>query len=191
MYTKLRPTQGCNARKVNCGRVYSAYTLKPEYFIDFFMWKMDPMSGFDIRLVFTLPPRDSTLQYKRCVHFWKNFPYITSLDRHISCVKSVYCSGRRSKQRIQGQRIIFEGKGPEGWNKKILLMYFPYWPESQKSYVFALPSFWTVISHQSFSTFHSTSVGALGLFTFRPQCTVHNMHIFELGVPVYSSFLCT
>ena len=21
--------QGCNARKVNCGRVYSAYTLKP------------------------------------------------------------------------------------------------------------------------------------------------------------------
>ena len=30
---------------------------------------MYPMSGFDIRLVFTLPPRDSTLQYKRCVHF--------------------------------------------------------------------------------------------------------------------------
>ena len=43
------------------------------------MWKMDPMSGFDIRLVFTLPPRDSTLQYKRCVHFWNNFPCITSL----------------------------------------------------------------------------------------------------------------
>ena len=35
----------------------------PECFIDFFIWKMDPMSGFDIRLVFTLPPRDSTLQY--------------------------------------------------------------------------------------------------------------------------------
>jgi len=35
-----------------------------------------------IRLVFTLPPRDSTLQYKRCkrcVHFWNNFPCITSL----------------------------------------------------------------------------------------------------------------
>ena len=45
----------------------------------FFMWKMDPMSGFDIRLVFTLPPRDSTLQYKRCVHFWNNFPCLTSL----------------------------------------------------------------------------------------------------------------
>ena len=29
---------------------------------------MDLMSGFDIRLVFTLPPSDSTLQYKRCVH---------------------------------------------------------------------------------------------------------------------------
>ena len=45
----------------------------------FLMWKMDPMSGFDIRLVFILPPRDSTLQYKRCVHFWNNFPCITSL----------------------------------------------------------------------------------------------------------------
>jgi len=28
-----------------------------------------PMSGFDIRLMFTLAPRDSTLKYKRCVHF--------------------------------------------------------------------------------------------------------------------------
>ena len=45
----------------------------------FFMWKMDPMSGFDIRHVFTLPPRDSTLQYKRCVYFGNNFPCITSL----------------------------------------------------------------------------------------------------------------
>ena len=45
----------------------------------FFMWKMDPMSGFDIRLVFTLPPRDSTLQYKRCVHLWNNFPCIATL----------------------------------------------------------------------------------------------------------------
>ena len=40
---------------------------------------MDSMSGCDIRLVFTLPPRDSTLQYKRCVHLWNNFPYITPL----------------------------------------------------------------------------------------------------------------
>jgi len=53
--------------------------LWPEYFIDFFMWKMDPMSGCDIRLVFTLPPRDCTLQYKRCVHLWNNFPCIITL----------------------------------------------------------------------------------------------------------------
>ena len=53
--------------------------LWPEYSIDFFLWKMDPMSGFDIRLGFKLPPRDSTLQYKRCVHLWNNFPCITSL----------------------------------------------------------------------------------------------------------------
>ena len=48
-----------------------------------FMGKMDPMSGFDIRLVFTLPPRDSTLQYKRCVHLWNNFPCIKSLTKFI------------------------------------------------------------------------------------------------------------
>ena len=45
----------------------------------FFMWKMDPMPGFDIRLAFTLPPRDSTLQYKRCVNLWNNFPCIITL----------------------------------------------------------------------------------------------------------------
>ena len=28
-----------------------------------FYVKLNPMSGYDIRLVFTLPPRDSTLQY--------------------------------------------------------------------------------------------------------------------------------
>ena len=44
-----------------------------------FMWKMDPMSGFHIRLVFTLPLSDSTLQYERCVHLWNNFPCIKSL----------------------------------------------------------------------------------------------------------------
>ena len=45
----------------------------------FFMWKMGPMSGFDILPVFTLPPRDSTLQFKRCVHLWNNFPCIITL----------------------------------------------------------------------------------------------------------------
>ena len=44
-----------------------------------FMWKMDPMLGFDIRLVFPFPPRDSTLQYKKCVHLWNNFPCIIIL----------------------------------------------------------------------------------------------------------------
>ena len=34
-----------------------------------------------------------------------------------------------------------------------------------------------------FSPFSSTAVGALDLFTFRPQCTVHNLRISELGVP--------
>ena len=42
--------------------------------------KMDPMSGSDNRLVFTLPPRNSTLQYKRCVHLWNNFPCIITLN---------------------------------------------------------------------------------------------------------------
>ena len=40
---------------------------------------MDPMLGFHIRLVFKLPPRDSTLQQKRCVHIWNNFPWIRTL----------------------------------------------------------------------------------------------------------------
>ena len=35
--------------------------------------KMDPMSGCKIRLVFTFPPKDSTLQYKKYVHFWITF----------------------------------------------------------------------------------------------------------------------
>ena len=61
--------------------------LWPEYFIDFFMWKMDPMSGCNIRLVFTLPPRDSSLQYKRCVHLWNNFPCIITFEISWSTVK--------------------------------------------------------------------------------------------------------
>ena len=41
--------------------------------------KMDSISGCDIRLVFTFPPKDSTLQYKKCVHLWNNFPCISTL----------------------------------------------------------------------------------------------------------------
>ena len=33
---------------------------------------MVPMSGCDIRFVFTLHSRDSTLQYKKCLHLWNN-----------------------------------------------------------------------------------------------------------------------
>ena len=53
--------------------------LWPEYFIDFLMWKMDPMLDCNNRLLFTLPSRDSKLQYKTCLHFWNNFPCITYL----------------------------------------------------------------------------------------------------------------
>ena len=42
---------------------------------------MDPISGFDIRLVFTLPPRDSTLQYKR-----NNLPCLTILALNVVMV---------------------------------------------------------------------------------------------------------
>ena len=44
---------------------------------------MDFMSGCDIRLVFTFPPKDSTLQYKKCVHLWNNFPSISTLINSI------------------------------------------------------------------------------------------------------------
>ena len=45
----------------------------------FFMWKMDPMLGCDIRLVFHYRPETVHLQYKRCVQLWNNFLYITPL----------------------------------------------------------------------------------------------------------------
>ena len=45
---------------------------------------MDPMSGFDIRLVFTLRPRDSTLQYKRCEHLHNNHKIIKIIKPHIT-----------------------------------------------------------------------------------------------------------
>ena len=45
---------------------------------------MDPMSGFDICLMFTLPPRDSILQYKKCIHLSNNFPCIITLDATVN-----------------------------------------------------------------------------------------------------------
>ena len=39
--------------------------LWPEYFIDYLRERWIPCQGFDNRLVFTLPPRDSTLQLQK------------------------------------------------------------------------------------------------------------------------------
>ena len=44
-----------------------------------------------------------------------------------------------------------------------------------------------VLQWEEIKTKNSASVGALGLFTFLPQCTVHNLRISVLGVPEYSS----
>ena len=59
------------------------------------MWEIDQISSFDIRLVFTLPPRDSTLEYKRYVHLWNNFPCILTLY-----VLMLYFSEPSSKSEI-------------------------------------------------------------------------------------------
>ena len=72
---------------------------------------MDPMSGFYIRLVFTLAPRDSTLQYKRCVHFWNNFPCLTSLSWSNSRY-SLCLTPELNSFRVHGDRSLwnFQGK---------------------------------------------------------------------------------
>ena len=76
------------------------------------MWKMDSVSGCDIRLVFTLPPRDSTLQYKRCVQLWNNFPYITPLTVHINAGNTVHNTHVTHIQVIkyteQGTRMVIQ-----------------------------------------------------------------------------------
>ena len=46
--------------------------------------------GCNIRLVFTLSPRDSTPQYKRCVHLWNNFPCIITI---VPAVSGLYIRG--------------------------------------------------------------------------------------------------
>ena len=50
--------------------------LWPEYFIVFLCERWIPC---DIRLDFTFQPRDSTLQYKKCLHLWNKFPCICTL----------------------------------------------------------------------------------------------------------------
>ena len=46
-----------------------------------FLWKWIPCQAVTIRLVFTFPPKDSTLQYKKFVHLWNNFPCIITLRK--------------------------------------------------------------------------------------------------------------
>ena len=101
--------------------IFNLYGLQDVHFAIWFFMKNIPITSLRVRLRIL---RSRRLQNEQ------EPPYLMR--------QAVYCSGRRSKQRIQGQRIIFKGKGPKGLNKNTLLLYFPYWPESQKSYAFAL-----------------------------------------------------
>ena len=85
----------------------------------FFMWKMDPMSGCNIRLVFTLPPRDSTLQYKRCVQLWNNSPYITPLVEVISLLYG--------NQGCRSQRLSWPFMCTNNKNKDLIPLLFHRW----------------------------------------------------------------
>ena len=96
----------------------------------FLMWKMDPMSagssGFDIRLVFTLPPRDSTLQYKRCVHFWNNFPCIKSLFTTGFSKNKILFSQIRRELSEQGSEHFLAGENDlvlEYYNRALMYRY--------------------------------------------------------------------
>ena len=53
---------------------------------------MDSMSGCDKRFVFTFPPKDSTLQYKKCLNLWNNFPCIIVPWLTPQIVKNVFLS---------------------------------------------------------------------------------------------------
>ena len=67
---------------------------------------MDSMSGCDIRLVFTFPPKENTLQYKKCVHLWNNFPCFSTLSKPM---RKVTCS---IQMRSQGGTIGAIGAKP-------------------------------------------------------------------------------
>ena len=85
--------------------------------ISFIFYVKDPMSGCCIGLVFTLPPRDSTLQYKRCQLLWNNFPCICTLFQ-TKCLTTTSISVRlilrRSKVRV------FLWIGDEGRPHKVI-----------------------------------------------------------------------
>ena len=47
--------------------------------------------------------------------------------------------GGDQNKEFRGNASFLRVKSPKGgWNKNKLLLYFPYWPESRKSYVFGL-----------------------------------------------------
>ena len=73
---------------------------------------MDPISGFVIRLVFTLPPKDSTLQtavYKKCVHLWNNFPCISTLGG-MGFIIIIYLGGLLDSDKYPGIGELWEMK---------------------------------------------------------------------------------
>ena len=77
--------------------------LWSEYFKDYFC-ENGSHAGCDIRIVFTFPPNDSTLQYKKCVHLWNNFPCIRTLSRSKQReLKTKHCSNIVSKIFLLGQ----------------------------------------------------------------------------------------
>ena len=68
--------------------------LGPEYFMDFLMGKMDPMSGCDTAetlVLCLLPPREKWFQYVRREYATAiNFPYIITLYLSIFIYLSIY-----------------------------------------------------------------------------------------------------
>ena len=75
-----------------------------------FLWKWDSMSGCDIRLVFTFPPKDSTLQYKKCVHFGNSFSCINTLYKTIfklwPIINTLTFSAVRARKMKERRKII-------------------------------------------------------------------------------------
>ena len=66
---------------------------------------MDPMLGFHIRLVFTLPPRDKTLQYKNA--------YISEIT-FFALNLEVNCKGKSSiLLKWIGVKVLYSLKGWE------------------------------------------------------------------------------
>ena len=105
-----------------------------------FMWKMDPTTGCNIRLVFTLPPRDSKLQYKISIHLWNNVPCIITLAVWISSLVNYeyvlnLCSEIRIiiwwKRYIENINLNWEEKRFIGW-KYTIYIYLIFIEDSKK-----------------------------------------------------------